>query len=120
MQLNRFNSFCKQDWANNDNDPSPEGNGHGTAASGIIAAATNNNGGVAGICWECRIMCLKFIDAINGRVSNQVSAIDYAAKMGARISNNSYGGYGHARLNELCFFVSPVFFFSGFHCWNSK
>lgn len=86
------------DWANNDNDPSPEGNGHGTSAAGIIAAATNNQLGISGICWECRIMCLKFIDAVEGRVSNQVSAIDYATKMGARISNNSYGGYGFSEL----------------------
>lgn len=39
-------------------------------------------------------MCLRFIQGVEGRVSNQVAAIDYAAKMGAKISNNSYGGYG--------------------------
>lgn len=78
----------------NDGSPLPSRSGHGTAAAGIIAAATNNKVGIAGICWDCQIMCLRFIDGAEGRVSNQIAAIDYAAKMGAKISNNSYGGYG--------------------------
>lgn len=86
------------DWVDNDNKPYPADSGHGTAAAGIIAAHTNNGIGVAGLCWDCRIMCLRFIDGVEGRVSNQVSAIDYAAKMGAKISNNSYGGYGFSKL----------------------
>lgn len=86
------------DWVDDDNDPTPKGSGHGTAAAGIIAASTDNAMGVAGICWNCRIMCLRFINQTQGRVSNQIAAIDYATRMGAKISNNSYGGYGELPL----------------------
>lgn len=87
------------DWVDKDNDPSPAlGSGHGTAAAGIIGAESGNSIGIAGLCESCRIMCLRFINASEGKVSDQVSAIDYAARMGARISNNSYGGYGFSNL----------------------
>eukprot|EP01069_Polyplicarium_translucidae_P002228 Polyplicarium_translucidae@DN1960_c0_g1_i1.p1 len=42
-------------------------------------------------------MCLRFIDGDEGRISDQVVAIDYAVKMGAKVSNNSYGGYGFSK-----------------------
>eukprot|EP01068_Selenidium_serpulae_P015553 Selendium_serpulae@DN6221_c0_g3_i1.p1 len=84
------------DWVDGDNNPSPRSSGHGTGAAGIIASATNNAVGIAGICWFCKIMCLRFISGTEGKISNQVATIDYAVKNGARISNNSYGGYGHS------------------------
>lgn len=83
-----------QNWVDNDNDPTPTANGHGTGAAGIIGAEPNNGVGIVGVCWNCQIMCLRFISDSEGKVSDQVSAIDYAVKMKARISNNSYGGYG--------------------------
>eukprot|EP00922_Rhytidocystis_sp_ex-Travisia-forbesii_P066050 GHVS01098077.1.p1 GENE.GHVS01098077.1~~GHVS01098077.1.p1 ORF type:complete len:664 (-),score=135.14 GHVS01098077.1:458-2449(-) len=88
------------DFANDDADPSPASSGHGTGAAGIIAAESNNSKGIAGVCWGCKIMCIKFIGNGQGKVSDQVQAIDYAVRMGARISNNSYGGYGHSALER--------------------
>ncbi|KAF8820890.1 subtilisin SUB7 [Cardiosporidium cionae] len=82
------------DFVNNDNVAEPSSSGHGTASASIIAATSNNGIGISGICWGCVIMCLKFIGEGHGTVSDQVQAIDYAVRMGARISNNSYGGYG--------------------------
>lgn len=38
-----------------DNNPEDE-NGHGTHCAGIAAASTNNNTGVAGVAWNCKIM----------------------------------------------------------------
>lgn len=38
-------------------------NGHGTHVSGIIAAATNNGVGIAGINWNAQVLSLKFTDA---------------------------------------------------------
>ncbi|EZG89043.1 peptidase S8 family domain protein [Gregarina niphandrodes] len=82
------------DFVRNSNNPVAEGtSSHGTAAAGIIAAKANNRMGIAGICPSCRLICLRFISTTEGTVVNEVRAIDYAIKMGARISNNSYGGY---------------------------
>eukprot|EP00922_Rhytidocystis_sp_ex-Travisia-forbesii_P010042 GHVS01014729.1.p1 GENE.GHVS01014729.1~~GHVS01014729.1.p1 ORF type:complete len:703 (+),score=99.56 GHVS01014729.1:264-2111(+) len=85
-------------FADDNSNPEPGRSGHGTGAAGIVAAESNNMKGIAGICWGCQVMCLKFIGNGQGRVSDQVQAIDYAVRMGARISNNSYGGYGRSSL----------------------
>ncbi len=81
------------DFANNDNDPY-DYNGHGTHTAGIIGAVGNNALGVVGVNWNVQIMPIKIFS------DNDVSAPDpaiaagiyYAVNMGARISNNSYGG----------------------------
>lgn len=71
-------------------------NGHGTHVAGIIGAVGNNGIGVAGVNWNTRIMALKFLDANgSGYLSNAVRALNYAVQMGARVSNNSYGGGGY-------------------------
>jgi len=80
------------DFSNNDSDPIDD-MGHGTHVAGIIAANTNNGIGISGINWRAKIMSLKFIDAAGiGTTSNAIKAINYAVMMGARISNNSWGG----------------------------
>ncbi len=60
--------------------------GHGTEVSGIIAARTNNNQGIAGITWNTKILPLRITDE-NGvaRVSTVVSALDEAYLRGAMI-----------------------------------
>ncbi|OEH77105.1 uba ts-n domain-containing protein [Cyclospora cayetanensis] len=82
------------DFVNNNGEVRPDSSGHGTGAAGVLGSVANNLVGMVGVCWGCQIMCLKFIGRGQGSVSNQVQAIDYAVKMGAWISNNSYGGYG--------------------------
>jgi thermitase len=68
-------------------------NGHGTHVSGILAAAGNNNVGVAGVDWGTRIMPLKILDgAGNGSTDTAVSAIYFAANNGAKVINASWGG----------------------------
>lgn len=80
------------DFVNNDNDPFDD-NDHGTHVSGTIAAVGNNAIGVTGVNWSARIMPLKFLSATgSGSTADAISAIDYAVLMGARISNNSWGG----------------------------
>src|SRR3989338_6805957 len=39
------------------------GANHGTITAGIAASATNNNEGLAGVCWNCRIMALRALDS---------------------------------------------------------
>jgi subtilisin family serine protease len=91
------------DFYNRDNDPA-DGHGHGTHVAGTIAARGNNALGVAGVCWNARILPVKFLsDTGSGYTSDAVSAVSYASRMGARISNNSWGGgaYSQALYNAI-------------------
>lgn len=77
---------------NNSNSPWDDA-GHGTFISGIIAAATNNGVGVAGINRGAKIMVLKAINSFgHTRASFLSEAIFYAANNGARVINISAGG----------------------------
>lgn len=85
------------DFAGDDNDPS-DGHGHGTHVAGTIAARGDNALGVAGVCWNARILPVKFLsDKGSGFTSDAVAAVDYARRMGARITNNSWGGGGFSQ-----------------------
>jgi hypothetical protein len=67
-------------------------NGHGTGAASLIAAATNNGVGIAGINWKASIMALKALNASGSGDYNTVArAIRYAADNGADIINMSFG-----------------------------
>lgn len=80
------------DFANNDNDPMDD-NRHGTHVSGIIAAQGNNATGGSGVAWRARIMPLKFLAADgSGSTANAIRAVQYATRMGVKVSNNSWGG----------------------------
>lgn len=68
-------------------------NGHGTAIAGLIAASTNNASGIAGMCWGCRILPVKVLDAYGmGEDADLSRGIRWAADHGARIINLSMGG----------------------------
>jgi thermitase len=74
------------------NDNPQDLNGHGTHVAGIAAAATNNTTGVAGVCWNCKIMPLKALGTNSGSVVKVADAIRYAADNGAHVINLSLGG----------------------------
>lgn len=59
---------------------------HGTATAGIIGARSNDQG-ITGICPGCKILPV----VVSGRVSEDASAIGYAAAMGAAVLSNSWG-----------------------------
>jgi uncharacterized repeat protein (TIGR01451 family) len=75
-------------------DPTPQDDhGHGTHVSGIAAAATDNDLGVAGVCPACRVMPLKALNSSNwGYYSWWAQAIEYAVDNGADVINMSMGG----------------------------
>jgi len=80
-------------WDFVNNDPYPlDGHGHGTIISGIIAAATGNTKGIAGVMPGGKVMALKVIgDLGEGTLADAIEAIEYALDKGVRISNNSWG-----------------------------
>ncbi|MFQ6069483.1 MAG: S8 family peptidase [Candidatus Aminicenantales bacterium] len=81
-----------RDFVNDDYDATDD-HGHGTHVAGIIGAETNNNRGIAGVTWNCRILPVKVADS-NGDVVNSalVDGIRWAADNGAGVINLSLGG----------------------------
>lgn len=81
---------------NDDKDPKDD-YGHGTHCSGIISAITNNNIGIAGVCWNCTIMPLKGLNNEGaGYCSDLIGAIYYAIDNGANIISMSWGSYSES------------------------
>jgi subtilase family protein/fervidolysin-like protein len=79
------------DYVNGDSDPSDD-NGHGTAVAGIAGAVSNNRIGVAGYCWECRLMPVKVLDSNGiGFTSTLAQGMVWATDHGARVINVSLG-----------------------------
>jgi subtilisin family serine protease len=86
------------DFVSNDNDPMDD-NSHGSHTAGTVGAVGNNGVGVAGVCWNVKLMPLKFLNAGgSGSTADAIEAVQYAAwfKSGGqnvvRITNNSWGG----------------------------
>ena len=86
------------DYLDRDNDPRDESS-HGTGVAGIVAAATNNGVGIAGIAPDARLMALRA--GLNRRVGGNsgfleeddlAAAILYAVENGAQVINMSWGG----------------------------
>ncbi len=84
------------DFVNDDNNPADD-NGHGTQVAGIAAAAADNSAGIAGMCWNCRIMPVKVMQVSGvANYSDVADGVLYAAKKGAKVINISLGGYGNS------------------------
>lgn len=88
------------DFIGADNDPRPVANGdnHGTAVAGVAAARAGNALGGTGACPNCRFVPLTIFSGCTVGAATCVSstaaqsgAINYAAGVGARVINNSWG-----------------------------
>jgi subtilisin family serine protease len=87
-----------------------DGHSHGTHCAGTIAGQGNNGQGVAGVAWDAKIMGVK-IFSDSGKTSSDaiLRGILYAAKNGARITSNSWGGGGANDLIKEAFEKSTAF-----------
>jgi len=67
--------------------------GHGTHTAGTIGAAANNGYAHVGVSWKVRLMGCKFLSSSGGGFdADAIDCLNYAVQMGAKISNNSWGG----------------------------
>ncbi len=75
---------------------------HGTHVAGIIAADTNNNEGIAGVCWHTQILPIRsgFTTNIAGagylQDDDAAAGVIYAADQGADIVNISWGDVNYS------------------------
>jgi thermitase len=80
------------DFANDDADATDD-NGHGTYVAGIAAADTDNNEGIAGVAWNCKILPIKVTDEKGSAwYDDIIDGILWAADNGADVINMSMGG----------------------------
>jgi subtilisin family serine protease len=81
-----------RDFVNDDFDATDD-NGHGTFVAAIAAAETNNNEGIAGVAWACKILPVKTMDEEgDGFYSDVIDGIIWAVDNGAHVINLSLGG----------------------------
>jgi subtilisin family serine protease len=84
------------DLVNNDDDPMDDA-GHGTHCAGIIASRGNNGVDTAGVCWNAKIMAVKFLNASgHGSDDDAISSIHYAVDNGADVLSNSWGSAAYS------------------------
>lgn len=82
------------DFVNEDNSVYDSIDDHGTHTAGTVGAVGNNAGGVTGVAWNVKIMCLKFLEEGSGNTDDAVEAFAYAWNNGADLTTNSWGYTG--------------------------
>jgi serine protease len=76
---------------------------HGTHVSGTIAGAGGNGTGVAGVCWNAKLISAKFLGRRGGTTANAVKSVNYLTDLKLRhglnivATNNSWGGGGFSQ-----------------------
>ncbi|MVN85203.1 S8 family serine peptidase [Deinococcus sp. HMF7620] len=65
--------------------------GHGTAASGLVGAATNNRLGLAGVTWTGPLLAYEVLGSQGGSTSSLTQALNEAVRQGAKVVNMSLG-----------------------------
>lgn len=85
------------DFANDDGNPNDDGN-HGTACAGIVAAIGNNNLGVTGVAYQCKIMPIKILNSAGSIPGYHIAVfgIVWAYQHGASVISCSWGFTGGA------------------------
>ena len=76
---------------------------HGTHVAGTIGGKGGNGKGVAGVCWNVKLLGAKFLGSRGGTTANAIKAVDYFTDLKTRhginlvATNNSWGGGGFSQ-----------------------
>lgn len=76
---------------------------HGTHCAGTIGAVGGNGRGVAGVCWNVKLLGAKFLGRRGGTTANAIKAVDYFTDLKIRhnlnivCTSNSWGGGGFSQ-----------------------
>lgn len=79
------------------------GDDHGTHVAGTIGGVGGNGIGVAGVCWNVKLLSAKFLGNRGGTTANAIKAVDYFTDLKIRhglnivATNNSWGGGGFSQ-----------------------
>ena len=79
------------------------GDDHGTHVAGTIGGVGGNGIGVAGVCWNVKMLSAKFLGSRGGTTANAIKAVDYFTDLKVRhglnivATNNSWGGGGFSQ-----------------------
>jgi len=78
------------------------GDDHGTHVAGTIGGTAGNGKGVAGVCWNVKLLDAKFLGNRGGTTANAIKAVDYFTGLKTRginivATNNSWGGGGFSQ-----------------------
>ncbi len=79
------------------------GDDHGTHVAGTIGATGGNGTGVAGVCWNVKMLNAKFLGSQGGTTANAIKAVDYFTDLKSHqalnlvATNNSWGGGGFSQ-----------------------
>lgn len=99
-------NFRGWNFGENNNNPQIETSNHGVWVSGIAGASTDNNIGVAGAGFLCKILPIKVCNS-NNVFMNTYAGIIYAAEHGCKIINCSWGNlYYQKRCQDVINFVT--------------
>lgn len=85
-----IDNYYGWDFGEMDNDPTYSSNAHGVHISGIAGATTDNNFGMSGIGFKCKVLPIKVIND-NDQMIYTYEGIIYAVEHDCRVINCSWG-----------------------------